>query len=107
MSTAQADAIAKGFCCNSCGAIISTTRDAPGHPQTCAVCKELAPKPKGKKAKGPWKPRKQSWPNGRVYWIVTDGKGRFLCGKSGGESKFYDKSEAQEWADKHNEGRDD
>ena len=100
--SASPEAILSGLCCRQCGTIVTLNGALSGNPRLCATCEALEPKPKAKKIKGPWKPRKRSWPNGREYWIVGDGKGRFLCGKSGGESKFYDKAEAQHWADEHN-----
>lgn len=100
---ARPEAIASGMCCNVCGTIVSMTSPIPGAPRTCGACLTMARwEGKAKRPTGPWKPRKRSWPNGRVYWIVGDGKGQFLCGKGGGQSKFYDKDEAQHWADEHN-----
>ena len=39
-----------------------------------------------------WKPRKRNWPNGREYWIVSDGKGRVLTSDNLLESHFSDRA---------------
>ncbi len=49
-----------------------------------------------------WKPRKRKWPNGREYWIVSDGKGRVLTSDNLLESHFSDRAHAQFWADAKN-----
>lgn len=49
-----------------------------------------------------WTVRKRQWPNGRVYWIVMRGQAQVVVGKSGGESKFYDRAQAQSVADDMN-----
>lgn len=51
-----------------------------------------------------WTVRKRQWPNGRVYFVVGIGAayGPTVAGRSGGESKFYDKGQAQGVADEMN-----
>jgi len=51
-----------------------------------------------------WTTRRREWPNGREYWVVGIGGayGPTLAGKGGGESKYYDKSQAQGIADEMN-----
>ena len=51
-----------------------------------------------------WTARKREWPNGRVYWVVGIGgvDGPTVAGKGGGESKYYDKAQAQGVADEMN-----
>ena len=51
-----------------------------------------------------WTVRERSWPNGRIYYVIGIGPkyGVTLAGKSGGESKYYDKSQAQSIADELN-----
>ncbi len=51
-----------------------------------------------------WTVRKRQWPNGRKYFVVGIGPayGITLAGKSGGESKYYDRPQAQGIADELN-----
>ena len=51
-----------------------------------------------------WTTRKREWPNGREYWVVGIGAayGPTVAGKGGGESKYYDKAQAQDVADEMN-----
>lgn len=89
--------------CPSCGQGFTLGDKSDG---ICHVCRmieadEKASQPKAKKAKGPWKPRKRSWPNGRPYWVVMAGN-RILVSAKGSESRFSNKDIAQHWADKHN-----
>lgn len=51
-----------------------------------------------------WTTRRREWPNGREYWVVGIGAayGPTVAGKGGGESKYYDKSQAQDVADEMN-----
>ena len=51
-----------------------------------------------------WTVRKRSWPNGRIYYVVGIGPayGPTVAGKSGGESAYYDRGQAQAVADKFN-----
>lgn len=49
-----------------------------------------------------WTVRKREWPNGRKYFIVMRGTSEVIVGNGGGESKYYDKSQAQEAADEMN-----
>ncbi len=58
---------------------------------------------KPKRKKNPkWTVRKRQWPNGRVYYIVMRGSTEVVVGKSGGVSKYYYRSEAQDCADQMN-----
>lgn len=51
-----------------------------------------------------WTVRKRQWSNGRTYWVVGFGPkyGPTVAGKGGGESKYYDKDQAQSVADEMN-----
>lgn len=42
------------------------------------------------------------WPNGTRYFTVENRSGQFVAGKSGGSSKFYDRSQAEQVRDQMN-----
>ncbi len=51
-----------------------------------------------------WTVRRREWPNGREYFVVGIGPayGITVAGKGGGESKYYDRTQAQGVADELN-----
>ena len=51
-----------------------------------------------------WTVRQREWPNGRQYFVVRIGPkyGPTVADRNGGESKYYDRSQAQDIANELN-----